>query len=44
MFIKELCKISRTDEVMKVLNEMQASNIIIGDEVFNWLISYVENK
>ena len=44
MFIKELYKISRTDEVIKVLNEMQASKIIIGDEVFNWVISYLEKK
>ncbi|RVW28825.1 putative pentatricopeptide repeat-containing protein, mitochondrial [Vitis vinifera] len=35
VFIKELYKISRTDEVIKVLNEMQASKIIIGDEDFS---------
>ena len=44
VFIKELCKISKTDEVTKVLNEMQASKIIIGNEVFNWAISYLEKK
>ena len=44
MFIKELYKIPRIDEVIKVLNEMHASKIIIGDEVFNWVISYLENK
>ena len=44
MFIRELYKISRTDEVIKVLNKMQASKIIIGDEVFNWVISYLEKK
>ena len=44
MFIKELYKISRTDEVIKILNEMQASKITIGNEVFNWVISYLENK
>ena len=44
VFIKELCKISKTDEVTKVLNEMQASKIIIGNEVFNWVISYLEKK
>ena len=44
MFIKELCKISKTDAVTKVLNEIQASKIIIGDEEFNWVISYLEKK
>ena len=44
MFIKELYKISRTDEVIKVLNEIQASKITIRDEVFNWVISYLEKK
>ena len=44
VFIKELCKISKTDAVTKVLNEIQASKIIIGDEEFNWVISYLENK
>lgn len=44
IFIKELCKISRTDEIVKVLNEMQASEVIIGDELFRWIVSYLEKK
>ncbi|CAK9160851.1 unnamed protein product [Ilex paraguariensis] len=44
IFIKELCKISRTDEILKVLNEMQASKILVGDDLFNWIKSYLERK
>ena len=44
VFIKELGKISRTDEIFKVLNEMQASKMDIRDEIFDWAISYLEKK
>lgn len=44
IFIKELCRISEMDEIVKVLNDMQASKIVIGDEVFNWVISHMEKK
>ncbi|CAK8571277.1 unnamed protein product [Lathyrus sativus] len=44
VFIKELCKASRTDNIIKVLYEMQASKIVIKDEVFHWVITYLENK
>ncbi|KAK7268127.1 hypothetical protein RIF29_20814 [Crotalaria pallida] len=44
VFIKELCKASSTDDIVKVLHEMQASKIVIGDEVFHWVITYLENK
>lgn len=44
VFIKELCKASRTDDIVKVLYEMQASKIVIKDEVFHWVITYLENK
>ncbi|KAK9289825.1 hypothetical protein L1049_007985 [Liquidambar formosana] len=44
IFIKELCKVSRTDEIFKVLNEMRASKMIIGDDLFRWVISYLENN
>ncbi|XP_057968432.1 putative pentatricopeptide repeat-containing protein At5g06400, mitochondrial [Malania oleifera] len=44
VFIKELCKISMTDEIVKVLNEMRASKIVIGDKIFHWIISYLQKK
>lgn len=44
VFIKELCKASRTDDIVKVLYEMQGSKIVIKDEVFDWVITYMENK
>ncbi|XP_041025577.1 putative pentatricopeptide repeat-containing protein At5g06400, mitochondrial [Juglans microcarpa x Juglans regia] len=44
VFIKELCKVSRTEEIFKVLNEMRASKIDIRDEIFDWIISYLEKK
>ncbi|KAL5810265.1 hypothetical protein ACOSQ4_026833 [Xanthoceras sorbifolium] len=44
IFIKELCRASRTDEIFKVLNEMQASRIVIGDKIFHWVITCMEKK
>ncbi|TXG70185.1 hypothetical protein EZV62_005120 [Acer yangbiense] len=44
IFIKELCRVSRTDWIFKVLNEMQASKIVIGDEIFHWVITCMEKK
>ncbi|CAI8602326.1 unnamed protein product [Vicia faba] len=44
VFVKELCKASRTDDIIKVLYEMQASKIVIKYEVFHWVITYMENK
>jgi len=44
VFIKELCKASRTDDIVKVLYEMQSSKIVIKDEVFRWVITYMETK
>ncbi|PON42074.1 Tetratricopeptide-like helical domain containing protein [Parasponia andersonii] len=44
IFIKELCRISSTDEILKVLNEMRASETFIGDEIFHWVISHMEKK
>ncbi|KAL5545667.1 hypothetical protein UlMin_005354 [Ulmus minor] len=44
IFIKELCRISRTDEILMVLNEMKASKIVIGDEIFNCVIAHMEKK
>ena len=44
VFIKELCRISRTDEILKVMNEMRASQMVIGDEIFHLVISHMEKK
>ncbi|KAL9319325.1 hypothetical protein ACSQ67_015842 [Phaseolus vulgaris] len=44
VFIKELCKASRTEDIVKVLHEMQASNIKIQDTLFRWVITYMEEK
>ncbi|KAI9116828.1 hypothetical protein K1719_012194 [Acacia pycnantha] len=44
IFIKELCKASRTDDIVKLLNEMMASNIVIGDEIFHWVMTYLDRK
>ncbi|KAK3021690.1 hypothetical protein RJ639_045782 [Escallonia herrerae] len=44
IFMKELSKLSKMDEIIKVLNEMQASDIIIGDDIFLCVISYLEKK
>jgi pentatricopeptide repeat protein len=44
VFIKELCKASRTDDIVKALYEMQALKIVIKDEVFHWVITYMEKK
>jgi len=44
VFIKELCKVSRIDEIFKVFNEMQAYKIDIRDEIFDWILSYMEKK
>lgn len=44
IFIKELCRISNTYEILKVLDEMRASQIVIRDKVFHWVISHLEKK
>ncbi|OAY40706.1 putative pentatricopeptide repeat-containing protein At5g06400, mitochondrial [Manihot esculenta] len=44
IFIKELCKVSKTDEILKVLNKMQASKIFINNEIFKWVIACMEKK
>ncbi|RYR71483.1 hypothetical protein Ahy_A02g005741 isoform A [Arachis hypogaea] len=44
LFIKELCKASRTDDIIKVLYDMQASEIVILDEVFHCVVTYLKNK
>ncbi|GAB2298771.1 hypothetical protein Dimus_032849 [Dionaea muscipula] len=42
VFIKELCKISMTEEVFKVLNKMQKSKVNMGDEIYHLVTCYLE--
>ncbi|GFY97995.1 pentatricopeptide repeat (PPR) superfamily protein [Actinidia rufa] len=44
VFIKELCKVLQADEIVMILNKMKASNIIVGDDMFHWVRSYLEKK
>ncbi|OMO68649.1 hypothetical protein COLO4_29516 [Corchorus olitorius] len=44
IFIKELIRIGKTDEIFKVLSKMQEAKVIIGDEIFHWVISCMERK
>ncbi|EEF38299.1 putative pentatricopeptide repeat-containing protein At5g06400, mitochondrial [Ricinus communis] len=44
IFIKELCRVSRTDEILKVLYKMQASKIFINNDIFNLAIAFMEKK
>ncbi|CAM8939942.1 unnamed protein product [Rhodiola kirilowii] len=42
MFIKELCKGSRTSDVLLLLDVMRASNVIIGDGMFRYIAAYLK--
>ncbi|XAR64807.1 hypothetical protein NMG60_11008651 [Bertholletia excelsa] len=44
IFIKELCKASKTNDILKVLDKMQASKIVIRDHIFLLVRSYLEKK
>ncbi|CAN1239247.1 Putative pentatricopeptide repeat-containing protein At5g06400, mitochondrial [Linum grandiflorum] len=44
VFIKELCRVSRIDQVLKVMHEMQESDSSINDEIFEWVISCMERN
>ncbi|KAK9170244.1 hypothetical protein Syun_002384 [Stephania yunnanensis] len=44
VFIKELCKVSRPDEGLKILYDMRNSKIMIKDEIFRLVISSFEKK
>ncbi|KAL8129375.1 hypothetical protein V2J09_018530 [Rumex salicifolius] len=44
VFIKELCKVSRTEEIIKLLIQMWDSKVTIGDGIFHLVISYLEMK
>ncbi|CAM8922727.1 unnamed protein product [Rhodiola kirilowii] len=41
MFIKELCKGSRTSDVLLLLDEMLALKVIIGDSMFRYIAAYL---
>lgn len=43
ILVKEFLKVSGTDEILKVLNEMKASKMEIRD-VLRWVVSYMERK
>ncbi|CAM8925179.1 unnamed protein product [Rhodiola kirilowii] len=42
MFIKELCKGSRTSDVLLLLDEMLALKVIIGDSMFRYIAAYLK--
>ncbi|XP_022766926.1 putative pentatricopeptide repeat-containing protein At5g06400, mitochondrial [Durio zibethinus] len=44
IFIKELCKVAKTDETFRALSKMQEAKIGIRDEIFHWVISCMERK
>lgn len=44
IIFKELCKVSATDEIVKILIQMQASEIKIGNDIFQLVIHYMEKK
>ncbi|KAJ0266267.1 putative pentatricopeptide repeat-containing protein [Hirschfeldia incana] len=42
IFVNELCKSAKFDEIVKLLNQMHASEIAIRDDMFSWVISCME--
>ncbi|KZV48820.1 pentatricopeptide repeat-containing protein mitochondrial [Dorcoceras hygrometricum] len=42
IFIKELCKVSQTQEIVKVLDKMHADNVNIRENMFKRVLSYME--
>ncbi|GMI79672.1 hypothetical protein like AT5G06400 [Hibiscus trionum] len=44
VFIKELGKVARTDEIFRVLCKMQEEKVVIRDEIFRWIISSMERN
>ncbi|XP_006348568.2 putative pentatricopeptide repeat-containing protein At5g06400, mitochondrial [Solanum tuberosum] len=44
IFVKELTKVSGTTDIFKVLNEMKASKMFIGNDIYQYVISYLERK
>ncbi|XP_010491201.2 PREDICTED: putative pentatricopeptide repeat-containing protein At5g06400, mitochondrial [Camelina sativa] len=44
IFVKELCRSAKYDEVLKLLNQMHASKIAIRNDMFSWVISSMEKN
>ncbi|CAH2073860.1 unnamed protein product [Thlaspi arvense] len=44
IFVKELCKSAKYDEIIKLLSQMHASKIAIRDDMFSWVISCMEKN
>ncbi|KAK4749240.1 hypothetical protein SAY87_026689 [Trapa incisa] len=44
VFVNELCKKGRNYDIIKVLNEMKASKVVIADEMIKRVISHLEKK
>ncbi|ESQ40566.1 hypothetical protein EUTSA_v10012543mg [Eutrema salsugineum] len=44
IFVKELCRSAKYDEIVKLLNQMHASKITIRDNMFSWVISCMEKN
>ncbi|KAE8733978.1 hypothetical protein F3Y22_tig00000913pilonHSYRG00031 [Hibiscus syriacus] len=45
VFIKELGKVAKTDEIFRVLCKMQEEKVVIrDDEIFRWIISSMERN
>ncbi|XP_047981155.1 putative pentatricopeptide repeat-containing protein At5g06400, mitochondrial [Salvia hispanica] len=44
VFIKEMCKICKADEVVEILNEMQVCKLSNVDEILSEVRSYLEKK
>ncbi|KAL4576851.1 hypothetical protein LXL04_012951 [Taraxacum kok-saghyz] len=44
VFIKELCKISRSDEALNVFSHMKALKLHIDDNMFNWITSHKKEE
>ncbi|KAL3617722.1 hypothetical protein CASFOL_038043 [Castilleja foliolosa] len=44
ILINELCKVSKTDQIVKALTEMQVRKVNIRDDVFKQVICYMEKQ
>lgn len=44
ILIKELCKVSKTDEVIKMLNEMTVHKVNIQHDIFRYVLSYLKKQ
>ncbi|KAK6160839.1 hypothetical protein DH2020_004220 [Rehmannia glutinosa] len=44
ILIKELCKVSKTDEIVKVLTEMKVRKVNVRDDIFRQVVSYMEKQ